>query len=195
MSWKTHIATVRNKPSRINGILHRLTYYFSQNILITLYKSLFTHHINYESLLWGQAGENLDKIQKKTIRTITYNNYTAHTEPLLKELNLLNVKVMFDLKVLKFLFKLYHNELPPYFNSYRVHLEKNIIPYTLHPHALPVPAVAHVYAKSSLVYKLVVMKNRIAISDKLILRRIDDQSFPLIGFNQLVINEILSNYT
>ena len=195
MSWKTHIAMVRNKLSRINGILHRLKYYFPRNILITLYKSLFTPHINYGLLLWGQAGENLDKIRKKTIRTITYNNYTAHTEPLLKELNLLKVKDMFDLKILKFLFKLYHNELPPYFNIYRVHLEKNIVPYTLRPHALPVPAVAHVYAESSLVYKLVVMKNRIAISDKLLLRRIDDQSFSLIGFNQLVTNGILSNYS
>ena len=53
----------------------------------------------------------------------------------------------------------------------------------------------HVYAESSLTYKLVVMKNKIAISDKLILRRIDDQRFLLIGFNQLVINGILSNYS
>ena len=98
---------------------------------------------------------------------------------------------MFVLKVLKFLFKLYHNELPPYFNICRVH----IVPYTLRPHALPVPAVAHVYAESSLVYKLVVIKNRIVISDKLLLSRIDHQSFSLIGFNQLVINGILSNYS
>ena len=98
VSWKTHIAMVRNKLSRINGILHRLKYYFPRNIIVTLYKSLFTPHINYGTLLWGQAGENLDKIQKKTIRTITYNNYTAHTKPLLKELNLL--KDMFDLKII-----------------------------------------------------------------------------------------------
>ena len=39
------------------------------------------------------------------------------------------------------------------------------------------------------------MKNRFAVSDKLILRRLDDQSFSLIGFNQLVINGILSNYS
>ena len=102
---------------------------------------------------------------------------------------------MFDLKILKFLFKLYDNELPPYFNIYKVYLDKNMVPYTMRQHALPVPAVAHVYAESSLVYKLVVMKNRIAISDKLILRRIDDQSFSVIGFNQLVINGILSNYS
>ena len=41
MSWKSHIAMVSNKLSRINGILHRLKYLYPQNILITLYKSLF----------------------------------------------------------------------------------------------------------------------------------------------------------
>ena len=79
MSWKTHIAMVKNNTSRINGILHRLKYYFPQNILITLYKSLFTPHINYGSLLWGQAGENLDRIQKKTIRTIKLTITIPHT--------------------------------------------------------------------------------------------------------------------
>ena len=113
MSWKTHVAMVRNKLSRINGILHRLKYIYPQSILITLYKSLFVPHINYGSLLWGHAGGALDKIQKKAVRTITYSNYIAHSEPLLKELNLLKVKDLFELKILKFLFKLYHNNLPP----------------------------------------------------------------------------------
>ena len=40
MSWKSHIAMVRNKLSRINGILHRLKYLYPQNILVTIYKSL-----------------------------------------------------------------------------------------------------------------------------------------------------------
>ena len=120
MSWKTHLAMVRNKLSRINGILHRLKYIYLQNVLITLYKSLFVPHINYGSLLWGHVGGALDKIQKKTVRTITYSNYIAHSEPLLKKKKLLlKIKDLFELKVLKFLFKLYHNTLPPYFNSYR----------------------------------------------------------------------------
>ena len=50
----------------------------------------------------------------------------------------------------------------------------------------------HMYTQN---LALVVMKNKIAISNKLILRRIDDQSFSLIGFNQFVINGILSNYS
>ena len=66
---------------------------------------------------------------------------------------------------------------------------ESILKTNMVPHALPVPAVAHVFAESSLVYKLVVMKNKTAISDKLILRRIDDQRFSLIGFNQLVCHQ------
>ena len=30
--------------------------------------------------------------------------------------------------------------MPPYFNSYRSHLDKIVTPYTLRPHPLPVPA-------------------------------------------------------
>ena len=56
---------VRNKLSRINGILHRLKYLYPQNILVTIYKSLIIPHISYGSLLWGQVGESLDTIQKR----------------------------------------------------------------------------------------------------------------------------------
>ena len=101
MSWKTHVAMVRNKLSRINGILHRLKYIYPQNVLITLYKSLYVPHIIYGSLVWGHAGGALDKKLKKTVRTITYSNYAAHSEPLLKELNLLKVKDLFELKNFK----------------------------------------------------------------------------------------------
>ena len=195
MSWKTHVAMVRNKLSRINGILHRLKYIYPQNILITLYKSLFVPHINYGSLLWGHAGGALDKIQKKAVRTITYSNYIAHSGPLLKELNLLKVKDLFELKILKFLFKLYHNNLPPYFNSYRSHLEKIVTPYTLRPHPLPVPRVSHVFAEAGLLYKLVVIKNKFAASDEVISFRINDQSYSLIGFNQYVIKKMVDSYS
>ena len=195
MSWKSHIAMVSNKLSRINGILHRLKYLYPQNILITLYKSLFIPHINYGSLLWGHAGESIDKIQKKAIRTITYSSYIAHSEPLLKSLNLLKVKDLFNLKILKFLFNLYHNKLPPYFNNYRLDLEKIETPYALRLHPLPVPRVSHAYAEAGLVYQLVIMQNKITVSDNLISRRIHDPNYSLVGFNQLLINKMLDNYS
>ena len=46
----------------------------------------------------------------------------------------------------------------------------------LHPHHLPVPRVLHVYAKVGLVYKLVLIKNKFAVSDKVITMRINNQN-------------------
>ena len=102
---------------------------------------------------------------------------------------------MLELKILKFLFKLYHNNLPPYFNSYRSHLEKNVTPYTLRPHPLPVLRVSHVFAEAGLLYKLVVTKNKFAASDEVISFRINDQSYSLIGFNQYVIKKKVDSYS
>ena len=105
---------------------------------------------------------------------------------------MLKVKDLFELKILKFLFKLYHNNLPPYFNSYRSHIEKIVTPYTLRPHPLPVLRVSHVFAEAGLLYKLVAIKNKFAASDEVIdlSFRINDQSYFLIGFNQYVIKKI-----
>ena len=80
------------------------------------------------------------------------------------------------------------------FNSYRSHLEKNVTPYTLRPHPLPVPRVSHVFAEAGLLYKLVVTKNKFASSDEVISFRINDQSYSLIGFNQYVIKKMVDSY-
>ena len=46
-----------------------------------------------------------------------------------------------------------------------------------------------------MVYKLLIMQNKISVSDNLISRRIHNQSFSLTGFNQLVIKDILDSYS
>ena len=58
MSWKTHVAMVRNKLSRINGILHRLKYIYPQNILITLYKSYLFLTLTMDHCFGDMQGEH-----------------------------------------------------------------------------------------------------------------------------------------
>ena len=54
LSWKKHVNMVtNNKLSKISGVINRLKYVFHKQILINLYKYLFTPHLNYESLVWG----------------------------------------------------------------------------------------------------------------------------------------------
>ena len=83
--------------------------------------------------------------------------------------------------------------MPPYFNNYILDLEKIETPYALRPHPLPVPLVSHAYAEAGLVYQLVVMQNKINVSDNLISRRIHDPNYSTS--NQLLINERIDNYS
>ena len=67
MSWKTHVAMVRNKLSRINGILHRLKYIYPQNVL--------SHFINLDLFLTlimdhcfgDMRGEHRTKFKKRLL--------------------------------------------------------------------------------------------------------------------------------
>ena len=67
LSWKTHVAMITGKLSKINGILNRLKYIYPTHVLLTIYKSLFVPHINYGSLVWGQNFNSIStcKLQKK----------------------------------------------------------------------------------------------------------------------------------
>ena len=146
-------------------------------------------------MVWGTNQTRVGKIQKKAIRIITHSNFIAHTEPLLKEYNLLKIEDMFSLKLLKFLHCLARNNLPVYFDVYRPQLEKLITPYSLRPHLLPVPQITHVYAESSLIYQLVQMKNNIALNDSLILQKLDERSHSYTGFSKYVANHMLAKYS
>ena len=195
LSWKTHVAMVTGKLSKINGILNRLKYNYPTNVLLTIYKSLFVPHINYGSLVWGQNFNSISKLQKKVIRTVTHSNYIAHSEPLLKELNLLSVKDLMDLKLIIFLHKLYDNKLPIYFDKYMPFLEARETKYNLRPHPLPVPPVAHAFAESCLLYKLVKIKNDLATYHKLIHEKIVKRTHTHSAFSNYVVNIMIDKYS
>ena len=195
LSWETHITMVTGKLSKISGILNRLKYIYPTHILLTIYKSLFVPHINYGSLVWGQNFNSISKLQKKVIRTVTRSNYIAHSEPLLKELNLLSVKDLMDLKLIKFLHKLYDNKLPIYFNEYMPYLEARETKHNLRPHPLPVPRVNHAFAESCLLYKLVKIKNELATCHKLIHTKIIERTHSHSGFSTYVVNIMIDRYS
>ena len=195
LSWKNHITMITNKLSRINGVLHRLKFIFPKNILLTIYKSLFMPHINYGSLVWGNNFEAISKLQKRAIRTITHSHYIAHSEPLLKQLNLLKVKDMIDLKLLKFLHKLNASKLPQYFNSYKPYLEKNETKYNLRPNPLVMPAVNHVYAENLLIYRLVKLKNMFSLHYPLVDDKLNDGTHSLVGFGRYIAKVIIDKYS
>ena len=147
LSWKYHIDMINIKTSKVIGILHKLKYIFPKDILLTIYKSLILPHLNYGLLLWGVYLQDIFVLHKKAIRVVTNNTYKSHTEPIFKEYGLLNVNDMFLLNKLKFLHKLYHNNLPVYFEGYWEHITKTELEYNLRSRMLPVLTIHHFYAE------------------------------------------------
>ena len=117
LSWKFHTKMIAIKISKIIGILHKLKYIFPKGILLIIYKSLIMPHLNYGLLFWGVNLKDIFLLQKKAIRLVTHSTctYNSHTEPIFKENRLLNIPDMFLLNKFKFLHKLFHNNLPSYF--------------------------------------------------------------------------------
>ena len=69
------------------------------------------HHLR------GFKSDRIFKLQKRAARIITCSKYNAHTEPLLKTLNLLKIEDIMKTKALKLYYRYKQNELPKYFES------------------------------------------------------------------------------
>ena len=129
MTWNSHINKIATKISRTIGLFHKLKYFLPIFTMRTLYCSLILPHLTYCNLAWGKNITRLNKLQKKAVRAITNSKFNAHTEPLLKLLNLLNIKDTYILNNLKFYYKYIHNILPPYFQTYEFKLTSEMHNY------------------------------------------------------------------
>ena len=98
-------------------------------------------------------------LQKKVIRLVTQNTYNSHTEPILKENKLLSLVDMFLLNKLKFLHKLFHNNLPSCFQKYWEHFTNLVVNCNLRSRVLSVPRIYYVYPEWLFVYQLVKLLN------------------------------------
>ena len=122
---------------------------------------MFTNHFcfTYTRKLWIAVS----KLQTRAVRLITNSHYIAHTEPLLKESELLKVHDMFCLKILKFYYNVCSDVLPPYIEVYRWSIDINDEDsgdphYDLRTNTLPLIRIhrtLHYFAESSLLFQLI----------------------------------------
>ena len=117
LTWNGHVQKISNKISRSLGIMCKLKRFLPQNILKILYNSLILPHLQYCILSWGFKSDRIFKLQKRAVRIITCSKHNAHTEPLLKTLNLLKIEDIMKTKALKLYYRYKQNELPKYFES------------------------------------------------------------------------------
>jgi hypothetical protein len=116
LNWKYHVSQISIKVSRNIGVLNRIKYLLSQDVLLSLYYTTIHPYLLYCNIVWGGASLTaLDKLillQKRAIRLITYSAYLAHTSPLFKRLRILKLYDIYRFQIYMFMFRFKHNLLP-----------------------------------------------------------------------------------
>ena len=152
LNWNIHIETLTKKISKTIGIINKLKNQLPTETLLNIYNALVASYLNYGIVVWGWKLEKLLKLQKKAVRAITRSAYTAHSSPLFKKLNILNVIDMRALCDLKFCYKYVKKQLPKYFYANDDEMECTHEYFTRQRDDLRLPAVNHDFAKQSITY-------------------------------------------
>lgn len=122
LNWKKHIHELTKKISKNIGILTKVRYFVSKDVMLQLYYSFFYSLITYGILIWGNTYENSLKpiitLQKKVVRVMTFSKWDAHTQPIFANLGLLKFTDIIFLSNAIFMFQFKNNLLPKAFDGY-----------------------------------------------------------------------------
>ena len=114
--------TLKQKLNRANGILAKLRYYISADILKTIYYALFDSHMRYACQIWGQShSKTFDMIQStqnKALRIINFKQSMELSEPLHQKLKINKLKNNIILNNCLFVFDMLTNNLPDVFDQF-----------------------------------------------------------------------------
>ena len=73
------------------GLLHRLKFVFSKQILFSIHNSLILPHMNCSLLAWGTQCNKIELLQNKPVMVLFFKLPIAHTEPIFKRMNQLKL--------------------------------------------------------------------------------------------------------
>lgn len=115
LSWKEHISSIVIKLSKSIGILRKISYNSSLQVLKQIYFSFFYPYLTYAVLLWGSASATslnpIKILQKKAVRVLLNKSWNAHTRPLFYQLQLLTLEDIYNLYISLFMYDIYHQNI------------------------------------------------------------------------------------
>ena len=110
------------KIAKTVGILSKLRYYTSNDILISVYYALIHSFLIYGIEVWSQTYPShlkpISTLQKKAIRIITFSEPHSRSEPIFKSLNILKFLDLADIYILKFVYLWENKQLPTCFYDF-----------------------------------------------------------------------------
>ena len=114
--WNDHITYIKSKISKSIGILYKIQKFLDMNTLIQMYHSFIFPYLIYCVEIWGNASaihlDPLKKIPKKSIRAITFSEFSAPSEPLFQRSNILNFDKLVFQRICLMMFKHHIGDVP-----------------------------------------------------------------------------------
>ena len=117
LTWKKHIEIILSKTSKNIGIICKIRHLLPLNLTRLLYQTLVEPYMYYCNLVWASPEkttplEKILKVQKKYCRILTFSDYTAHTGPLFRKLNILTIYQIYKYQLGCYMYKILNNYLP-----------------------------------------------------------------------------------
>ncbi len=116
LSWKHHINELTKALNRTIGMIYKIRQNCTKSVLLSLYFSLFHSHLSYGLSIWGTSNNEymskLDLLQKRIVRSITFSDFSAHSSPIFKQLNILKVNDLYNYKIASLMWDFDHIMLP-----------------------------------------------------------------------------------
>ena len=131
LKWDKHIEETSKRISKSFYAINKAKLVLNRKHLITLYHSLVYPYLLYGITLWGNTYNvyltKLIILQKKLVRLITGANYTAHTEPIFKELKLLKLIDIYRMQIASYVIDFISHELPDSLMGMFEYLNRNYL--------------------------------------------------------------------
>ena len=116
MTFKTHINSLTQRLSRIAALIFRVKNFMPAFVLKSLYHAHVSSILNYCNIIWSNTYithlNPLIKVQKRIVRLLCDSDFLAHTQPLFKQLNLLNIENLRKFSLAVYFYKNLNSILP-----------------------------------------------------------------------------------
>ena len=128
LNWKDHIAYICSKLSKSTAVIHKTSHVLDTKTLTLLYNAIIVSYLNYCVEVWGNTHKtnrhSLYIKQKKAIRIVCHAKYLDHTSRLFHKLRLLKSLDIVHFNTCIFMYKAFHNLLPP---SIQIYFSRSLI--------------------------------------------------------------------
>ena len=98
------------------GLFYKIRENCTQEVLRSLYFSLFNSHLSYGITVWGKCSDylinKLKLVQKKAVRVISFADFNAASKPILKKLEILDISDLIKHQTASVMWDYDHGTLP-----------------------------------------------------------------------------------